>query len=335
MAWIKRNLFFLIGSLIALGLMGAGIFYLLGNITAEHDVVEDIQKQYEELKRLAQLKPHPGNDKIDNIKAAKDQEAALRDYIKKERAIFAPVPSIPDTSSNKISSADFVHELQNTVAELRRSAASQSVELPSDYYFSFKSQHESVKFEAGTLDKLASHLGEIKTLCDILFTAKINLDSIQREVISSNQDSNLSDYLTQKTVSTPLADITPYRVTFRCFSADLAQVLSALATSQYGFSVQSINVESAAAEETPGGAFGAPAAVQPVPQYNPNLPGGGRYPVLNGRPGVPAPGVAPAAAAPRTVNVLYEKPFRVSLMIELIKPKAPEVAQVTPARPPK
>lgn len=338
MAWIKRNLFFLIGTLIALGLMGYGIFYLLGQINYEHQVVDSIQQQYETLKSLTKQNPHPGNEKVDNIKAARDQETILHNYIKRERAIFEPIPSIPDTSSNKISNADFNRGLRNTIADLRRSATSQSVELPNDYNFTFKAQVDKFTFEPGTLEPLASHLGEIKAICDVLFDSKINyLENIQREVISSNQDNNTPDYLTdKKTVSTPLADLTPYQITFRCFSAELAQVLANFATSPYGFFVESINVEPIAnlAEENAfggGGGAGAFAAPTAQPPFTPGgrpagyLPGQGP----GGRPGTPA-GAGVAAAAPHSNTFLNEKPFRVTLLVQVIKPKT-AAAAATPA----
>jgi hypothetical protein len=332
MAWIKRNLFFLIGSLIAVALMVLGVFYLLGQINAESEVTDDITKQYAELSRLAHLNPHPGNDKIDNIKAAREQEAELRGFIKKERGLFQPIDPIPNAPSNKISNADFARELRNTVAELRRSATNQSVELPAEYYFSFEAQKKSLIFEPGSLDQLAMHLGEIKALCDVLFRAKINLDGIQREIVSTNQDSNPADYLpTKKTVSTPLADVTPYQVTFRCFSADLAQVLSSLATSPYGFMVESINIEPVnAAEEGVAGSPFAPPPVAAAPGQPPYLvpvqPGGAGYREgMRRGPGIPPPGVVPTAAPPapvaRTQDFLKEKQFRVILMVEVVKPR--------------
>ena len=92
---------------------------------------------------------------------------------------------------------------------------------------------------------MASHLGEIKAICDILFDAKVNtLDSIRREKISELNDNYPSDYLgTQKTITNTLAELTPYEVTFKSFSAELALVLGSLAGSPNGFIVKSINVE--------------------------------------------------------------------------------------------
>jgi len=89
-------------------------------------------------------------------------------------------------------------------------------------------------FDPASLDKLAVQLGEVKVLSEILFDAKVNyLDSIRRESVSTN-DNNAADYYPRKTVTTPLADMSPYELTFRCFSTELAQVLSHLASSPYG-----------------------------------------------------------------------------------------------------
>ncbi len=310
--------------------MVLGVFYLLGQINEENQVTEDIQKTYAELDRLAHQNPHPGNDKIDNIKGAKDQEAELRQLIKKERGLFQHIDPIPNAGPNRISNSDFAHELRNTIADLRRSASAQSVELPTDYDFSFKAQKESLKFDPGTLDELAMHLGEIKALCDVLFTAKIDLEGIQREIVSTNQDTNPSDYLpTRKTVSTPLADLTPYQVTFRCFSGDLAQVLAGLATSPYGFLVQTINVEPAGSIEATAADNQFPMAGTPAGFVPP--PPGGQIPFRDMRrgPGLatsgfpPPGGVATPAPAPvaRTKDFLKETKIRVILLVEVVKPK--------------
>src|SRR5271165_6466863 len=98
MAWIKRNLFFLIGSLVALALMAGGGFFLYQQITAEGAVAGQIAQQYTELKRLYSQNPHPGVPPIDNIKTAHDEEIQLRDYTQKIRTDFQHIPAIPDTN---------------------------------------------------------------------------------------------------------------------------------------------------------------------------------------------------------------------------------------------
>jgi len=325
MAWIKRNLYFLLGSLVALALMIVGGVLLFKQISDENAFADDIKSKYAELKRLSDQKPHPGHGQIDNIKAAKEQAAALRASASKLSPYFQRITPIPDTALGKVSNEDFAGQLRNTVAHLQRSAEQQSVLLPHDYYFTFEAQKSLMIFDPASLDKLAVHLGEIKALCTILFDAKINsLESIRREIASTN-DTYAADYLTdQKTVSTPLADQTPYRVNFHCFSAELATVLGKLAGSPNGFIVKGINVEPAAPTTAAEG-----MSAQPMQNYYPNqttVPGyvnpdgtrrGSGGPMAGG-------GLQPVTAAPRNTGptvFLNEHPLKVTLLVEVVKPK--------------
>jgi hypothetical protein len=336
MAWIKRNLYFLIGSIIALALMIVGGVYLFNQVSDEGSVADQIKAQYAELLRLTQQNPHPGDSTIDNIKATKEQAAALRAYTMKARPFYQRIAPIPEsTASNKITDRDFASQLRITVSQLQHSAAQQSVLLPPDYYFTFEAQKKIMNFDASSLDDMAAHLGEIKTLCDLLFAAKVNsLDSIRREVISPN-DNNPPDYLMEKTVSTPLADLTPYEVTFRCFSTELGLVLGNLAGSTNAFLVKTINVEPAgsAVPDDQSGNPNGPGMGQPQPMSPPmnggfppgssypGAPGSRRFNQFNPQAGMPAPVVAPVSHGPQVV--LNEHPLRVTLLIRLVKLKPP------------
>src|SRR5438552_1963394 len=152
MSWIKRNIGFVIGSLVALGLLGAGVFYLFSKIGNANGITEEIQKQYSELDRLNKLSPHPGSGKVDNVKIAKEHEQTLRAYMAKVQPLFQRVPPIPD--SPKISNAEFAAQLRNTVAQLRREAEQASVQIPKDYYFTFEAQRRLMLFDTGSLEKL-------------------------------------------------------------------------------------------------------------------------------------------------------------------------------------
>jgi len=77
MDWIKRNLYFLIGSLVALALMGLAGWYLYSKWQLNNTILGSLDEQYATLRRLYEQKPHPGSDKVDNIKAAKDQQQEL------------------------------------------------------------------------------------------------------------------------------------------------------------------------------------------------------------------------------------------------------------------
>src|SRR5579859_4354716 len=147
MAWIKRNLFFFIFGIIALGLMGYGGFLLFQQIAEESKLGEEISQQYSKLQELNNQKPHPGSGQIDNIKMANAQTAAIREYIGKAKGFFQRIPPIPDTGKARISNEDFATQLRPAIVGLIRFAEQQGVKLTKpDYYFSFESERAAVVF---------------------------------------------------------------------------------------------------------------------------------------------------------------------------------------------
>ena len=67
MAWIKRNLFFVIGGILALGLLGAAGFYNYKGWSHNSAAFDKLNEIYGTLRNLTGKKPSPGNDKVDNI----------------------------------------------------------------------------------------------------------------------------------------------------------------------------------------------------------------------------------------------------------------------------
>jgi len=244
--WIKRNLVFVIGAVVALGLLGVAGGYNFAGWKHNADEREKLNAGYEELKRLNTLNPHPGGGKVDNIKLAREQQQELQAFIAKVARHFERIAAIPD--STNVSERGFSSALQQTIDHLQREATNDSVNLPPKYKFSFEAHLGRVQFAAGSLGPLAVQLGEVKTIASILNLAKINaLDGIRRERVSPDDAAGSpSDYLDLKSTTNELAVISPYEVTFRCFTPELAAVLSGLAASPHGLLVKSINVEPAA-----------------------------------------------------------------------------------------
>ena len=116
----------------------------------------------------------------------------------------------------------------------------------------------------GSLEPLSVQLGEVKAICDVLFQAKINsLDNIRRERVSDDDlKGPQTDYLSEKSVTNELAVLSPYEVSFRCFSSELAAVLAGFASSPCGLMVKTINVESAPAAAPTSEEPGAPAILR-------------------------------------------------------------------------
>ncbi|HWQ91152.1 MAG TPA: Amuc_1100 family pilus-like protein [Clostridia bacterium] len=350
MDWIKRNLYFFVGSIVAVVLMGLAGFYLYSKWQLNNEIMEKLNADHAELQRLNQENPHPGAGQVDNIKAAKEQQEALRAFDQKTRKHFQRIPAMPD--STNVSSQEFTATLRRTIDQLQKAATNASVTVPPDYSFSFTAQKPRVTFAPGSLEPLSVQLGEVHAISEVLFAAKINsLDSIRRERVSPDDSGGpQTEYLLKKSVTNELAVLSPYEVTFRCFSSELAGVLAGLGSSPYGLLLKSLNVEAApatAASDSMGTPYTPATMYTPAPmQQTPSRAMDAeasfaqRY-GLGGRGGnqggvqLRAPGTTPAPAYQAPVygaqaaaanaskggfpTVLDEKQLKVTMNIDVVK----------------
>ncbi len=312
MAWIKRNLFFVIGAVIAVGLLAAAGVYDYKNWRRNNVALDALNQTYAALQRLNSQNPSPGNDKINNIQAAHEQERQLHEWIQQAAVYFQPIPPIPNPTNGVITDAKFASARDHTLNQLQLEAGNTSVTLPPQYGFSFEAERTLVKFAPGSLASLAQQLGEVKTICEILYAAKINsLDGIRRVRVSQDDVSGpQSDYLDGTATTNDLAVFMPYEVTFRGFSQDLANVLSSFASSPHCIIITGINVQPAAsATTTPSpagpqamGEFGQPAPIASpyAPRYAP-----AQTPTVIGLGGLPV--------------VLNEQLLSITLEIDVVK----------------
>jgi hypothetical protein len=295
MAWIKRNLFFVIGGILAIGLLGAAGYYNYKGWSHNTAKFNQLNEIYGTLRNLTGQKPSPGNDKVDNIAAAREQERQIRDWIRQAADYFQPIAPIPNTGNNAVSSEAFAAALRRTIDQLQHEADTASVTLPPKYNFSFEAQRSLVKF-SGSLGALAAQFGEVRTIAEILYAAKVNsLDGIQR-VRVSDDDANgpQADYFDDHSVTNNLVVLTPYQITFRSFSPEIAQVLAGLASSPHGFIVKSISVQAA-------GTLAATSPNATAPSPSPT----------------PVPTVTPGRSGLQTV--LNEQLLRVTLEVKVVK----------------
>jgi hypothetical protein len=315
MSWIKRNLFFVIGSAVAVALLGLAGWYLYSEWNLNNESSSKLEAAYTELSRISTKQPNPGNEKTDNIKNARDATAKVREVIGRTHGFFKPVIPIPPGAS--VSSEAFAAALRRTVDELTHSAANSSVTLQPKYDFSFAAQRPLVKF-AGSLDPLAAELGEVKAICDVLFKAKVNtLYNLRRVRVSPDDLSGpQSDYLETAPVTNDLAVLVPYEVTFYGFSAEIASVLSGFANEPHGFIVTTINVEPGVPSSTPAD---APVMTMADAAYSSPM---SRYRYGNPAAYAPPP-VAPVAPAATGMGgspvMLDEKQLKVTMGVSVVK----------------
>ena len=303
MTWVKRNLFFLIISVIAVVLTAGAVFYLLQNYNLREQNKEKLTSEYAELERMTTMNPGPGDGKkVDNISAATDYAQDIKGFIDRSGKFFRPIPRIPEATENTnvITDREFASALRDTLGLLTRRAQIGTVLLPPGYDFSFLAIKSKITFAPESLQPLAVQLGEVKAICDVLFDAKINaLDSIRRERVQSADPMEVADYMDASSVTNDLAVLTPYEVTIRCFSSELSKVLSGFADSPYAIIVKRVSVTSDS----------KPVAAQPIMSGSDE---GAAPPVSAGtREAVQARGVLP--------TVINELPIRVTMRLEIVK----------------
>jgi hypothetical protein len=321
MGWIKRNLFFVIGGLIALGLLGGSGFYIYQGWSRNAAASDKLNEIYSTLQTLGEANPGPGNDQINNTEIARSQTQQIRDWILSSGNYFLPIPAIPPDS---VTSETFAAALRRTVAQLQSEATNASVALPPEYDFSFAAQRPLMQFASGSLVPLSVQLGEVKKIAEIIFSARVNsLDGIQRVRVSDDDASGpQTDYTDKQSLTNDLAIITPYVVTFHSFTPELSRVIGAFATSSNAFIIKSINVEPAGAET--GADMSQPG--MPPPGENPEgypmrgYPGRYGYGYRGGyQPGGTPPAAQPVMSKGGLQTVLKEQLLQITLEVELVK----------------
>src|SRR5258705_6831624 len=289
MHWIKRNLWLAVGGLLAVLLLGFGVYYLWTSYQTNKDVETKLEQNKEELRKLVgggTPYPHPTN-----VTRAKEELAKVRLAVTNARSFFQPIPFEPVTG------LAFKSLLDSNIFELHKQAEEASVVLPSKGYgFTFEYQKKQLQFPPEAFPGLPQQLAEIKTICGLLFDAKINkLITLRRARIYTDEPVSQVDHHEMKpSVDEAMSMASnPYELTFHCFSGELATVLESFYKSTNGLIVKSVTVEMALSEVVNPN---APAPVMPVLPP----PGTVRPPPPTG--GVPPPGtprfVPPIAAAP-------------------------------------
>ncbi len=307
MGWLKRNLFFAVGVVVAVGLLGAAGFYDYLGWQHNQTALVKLTEIYTQLTEATKQKPSPGSGQVDNIKTAGEQERQLRQWLGQTANYFQPIAPIPKLANGPLSDPLFAGALHSNIVQLIREAGAANVQLPPDFYFSFTAHMDRLRYAPGSLESLSVQLGEVKTVSELLFAAGINaLDGVQRlRVLPDDASGPTTDYLDDQPVTNELALLTPYQVTFRGFSPEIARVFQGFASSSHGFIVKNINVQPAGvAGATLGDMGGYPTAA--------NLQAGGRF--VNNPGGATTP-----LGKGGLQTVLNEQLLRVTLTVEVVK----------------
>jgi hypothetical protein len=272
MSWIKRNLYFLIGSAVAVVLLGLAGYYFYSSWQINNETLDKLNAAYGELDELAKVNPNPGNDQINNIDIARQQEKEVLAMIDREKKHFSLIAPIPNTTNQVVAKEEFASALRRTIDELTHDANAASVTVPKNYGFSFEAERTLTIFAPGSLAPLSVQLGEVREICNVLYRAKVNsLDTLRRARVSADDFKGpQADYIEVGSITNQLAVLTPYELVFHCFSTELAGVLSGFANNPHGFVIKAVNIEPGASTAVSDADSGAPASS--APQAKGSLP---------------------------------------------------------------
>ena len=95
MDWIKRNLYFLIGSLVALALMGLAGWYLYSKWQLNNEILGKLDEQYAKLKRLNHRTPIRVPARWITSRPPKSSRRSCAPSSRKPASIFQALPPHP------------------------------------------------------------------------------------------------------------------------------------------------------------------------------------------------------------------------------------------------
>lgn len=331
MAWIKRNLLFVVGLAVSVALLGAGVFYLSTTMDEADRVNAELDAKNQQLDGLVKREPYPNSE---NIEKVKEEQKRVEAFKKDARARFGRLVR-PESLDN----ASFKSLLEATIAGLTRQSERMGVKLPEKYDFTFAEQRKNLQLATNTLAPLATQLNDLDNICRVLFDAKIHsLLALKRSGVASGEAVGSADLLTKKVGTNALAgaSIHPYEISFQCFSTELGNVLAGFLNSPQAYVLKTINVERGSTSSTTD-PNAAAVASGPVPgRPGMDMAMARRYGLMGGggnRYGQPQPQAQVAAPAPTRAGetVLEEKPLRVTIGLEVVKFAVASVAPVTEA----
>jgi hypothetical protein len=246
MSWAKRNLYFLISGIVAIALLGAAGWFCYSSLQTNSANWDQLNQDYTQLSTLANKPIGAGNDSVNNIEAAREETKEAQERVAAARKYFTPVPGIPNT--NRLDDRILAFAVRETVAQLRSSAAQHNVMLPLDFAFSFSIQESKAVYDPQSWNQLSRQLGEVKSLCETLFSCRVSaIDGVQRERtsddINPSQTPSQVDYVDSVSVTNGNIVITPYQVTFRCFTPELGAILSSFANQSHTVVVKTLSIE--------------------------------------------------------------------------------------------
>lgn len=318
MQWLKSNLILVISIVVSLALIGGSGFYFYSRISSEKEAESQLAQVQGSLQEYQNKTPSATKA---NFEAAQQVQKQLIEFKAKAEKFF------PVLNTNKSARVDdFGGYLLSSLYNLQREAQKASTVLPTNFGFSFTAQRELLQFDTPKIPLLVMQVEDVRALCAVLYQAKVYEIMQVRRAMTATQDTiaqptQPQDYLSKRAVITNdlvNAVISPYEITFKCSTIEMASVLEGLAHSSNGFIVKSVRVDPAEAAGQDADASNPSASISSAGVQAAMAARYGR----RGRGGAGAFAPAAGVAAPVKKGpgiVLKEKPLEVAIMVDAVK----------------
>ncbi|MCD8533833.1 MAG: Amuc_1100 family pilus-like protein [Verrucomicrobia bacterium] len=230
----------MIGLAVAVLLIGgAGYFAFLqyNSFTQSQQTLQSERSTWEGLETKS---PHPGTPNLDNIRSATNDLARVQQLFDTTQRLFRPVP--PITISNAF---DLNIAVNRTISSLNKQASLYGVTVPNSYNFTFRGQKEVIDFKSkGSIPKFAYHLNNVEKLVQAVYNARVHsLESIKRVRVDETDENSFGIMQNLGMTQDEFLLYTPYEISFKGFSSELASVLENLTNSEDVYIVKAMNVE--------------------------------------------------------------------------------------------
>jgi hypothetical protein len=330
MAWIKRNLYFVIIAVVGLGVTGYCAYLLLSAVHNNRGVSDEYAGTISQLTTLQQKPPFPSKE---NIAGAKAESERVKIFLGDFRKAFAPFPVPPNEDER-----GFKDHLQGTIYQWGLEATNAGVLLPDNYSFSFSQIKDKLNYPPEAINPWLQQVEEIRVILHILFKAKIlYLEGVQRCPVTPD-DYGGNDCIYASTITNQWGLVTPYKVMFRGFSTEIAAVMAGFAGASNCFIVKDVDVSQSRAAlptvVTPPPMSPAPGSLERPRSFRdrdmPRSRGRGegddnynnnyrRRPPPSGQPVIVAP------TGPQTI--LTESLLFVTISVDIVKLKSADAAK--------
>src|SRR5262245_10886594 len=121
MVWIKRNLLLVVSGLVALALVGFGVYLVMGGLARNKQLIEEVEATRSRADQLYNAAPFPSQANIDK---AKQETESLKAGIARAHEFFKPVPL------EKMDIKRFMVWRDESLREMRDAAKKANTELP-------------------------------------------------------------------------------------------------------------------------------------------------------------------------------------------------------------